>query len=251
MKVIAAIMLVFTVVSISGCGNGNGNENDNSGGFESREDSTEKIVDSLFGSCEGHEWVDLGLLSGTLWATCNIGANTPEECGDYFAWGETKSKITYNWNTYEYCNGDDGWNSLTKYCIISHHGFNGFSDNLTMLQPSDDAATANWGGGWCTPTMEQWEELDKNTTQDWTTQNGVTGLRFTASNGNSLFLPAAGGRWGDDLHDVGSWGYCWSSTYRTEFSYDAWGFFFNADTCGMSYHSRYYGLSVRPVRSLR
>jgi len=108
----------------------------------------------------GHEYVDLGLPSGTLWATCNVGATTPEGYGDYFAWGETTPKETYNWMTYKWGSGNesDGWlyRELTKYCSDSTYGLYGFHDNLTELLPEDDAATANWGNGWRTPTRAQW-----------------------------------------------------------------------------------------------
>lgn len=164
------------------------------------------------GGLNGHDYVDLGLPSGTLWATCNVGAATPEGYGDYFAWGETQPKTTYNWSTYKYANGN--YDQLTKYCNWFDYGYNGFTDDLTVLQPGDDAATANWGSGWCMPTREQWVELYQNTANIWTTQNGVNGRLFTASNGNSLFLPAAGARWDDELNHVGSLGlFCSSSLY--------------------------------------
>ena len=134
-----------------------------------------------------HEYVDLGLPSGTLWATCNVGANAPEEYGDYFAWGETAPKDVYNWSTYQYYDGSN----LAKYTG---------SDGLTTLLPEDDAATTNWGNEWRMPTKEEWQELLDNTTNKWTTQNGVNGRLFTGSNGNSLFLPAVGFRWDDDLN---------------------------------------------------
>ena len=153
---------------------------------------------SVTGSANGHEWVDLGLPSGTLWATCNVGASKPEGYGSYFAWGETKpqSSNTYNWNTYKYANGttrDDP--KLTKYCSQSKYGDNGFTDDLTTLQSGDDPATANWGSGWRTPSKSQWDELKSNTVNQWTTKNGVAGRLFTSKkNGQSVFLPAAGGR---------------------------------------------------------
>ena len=147
-----------------------------------------------------HDYVDLGLPSGMLWATCNVGANAPEDNGDYFAWGETQPKDVYNWDTYQYCMGS--YNTLTKYCTRSDYGFNGFTDNLTILLPEDDAATANWGNGWRMPTIEEWQELYQNTTHTWTTQNGVNGRLFTASNGSSLFLPAAGYRNNSSLGDA-------------------------------------------------
>ena len=132
-------------------------------------------------------YVDLGLPSGTLWASWNIGANNAEEFGDYFAWGETQSKEIYSWETYQYCIGvpsslDDC--TLTKYCNNPNYGYNGFTDNLAELLPEDDAATANWGEEWRMPSEDEWEELLSNTTSTWTTSpNGVDGLLFTASNG--------------------------------------------------------------------
>ncbi len=199
----------------------------------------------------GHEYVDLGLPSGTLWATCNIGATKPEEYGDYYAWGETSTKNTYNWSTYKYCNS--GYDDFTKYCNNSDFGNNGFTDNLTELQRGDDPATANWGNGWCTPTKEQWEELLANTTNEWTTQNGVEGCLFTSKkNGKRLFLPAAGDRWGDELYVVGSSGDYWSSSLYTGSPGRARYFGFDSDDYYMygSYY-RNFGLSVRAVRSSR
>ncbi len=201
-----------------------------------------------------HEYVDLGLPSGLLWATCNVGAEAPEEYGDYFAWGETQPKGEYNWSTYQYSNGGfyDEWGEelyshLTKYCTDANYGYNGFTDDLTTLLPEDDAATANWGSDWRMPSEEEWQELYCNTTVTWTTQNGVNGRLFTASNGNSLFLPAAGYRLGSSFTNAGSWGYYWSSSL-TDFPDYAVGFSFGSNEYGMSNYNRYYGRSVRAVR---
>ena len=194
-----------------------------------------------------NDWVDLGLPSGLLWATRNVGATSPEDYGDYFAWGETSPKEVYNWDTYRYCNGD--YNQLTKYCSKSSVGYNGFTDNLTILQHGDDAATANYGGR--TPTKEEWEELMSNTTVSWTTRNGVNGRLFTATNGNSLFLPAAGSRWDSSLDDAGSGGYYWSSSLYTVYPYYAWYFGCSSGSQGMDGSLRYGGHSVRAVRSAR
>ncbi len=198
------------------------------------------------GTFNGHEYVDLGLPSGTLWATCNVGADTPEGYGDYFAWGETQPKTTYNWITYRYCNGSS--DQLTKYCSNSSYGYNGFTDDLTVLQPNDDAATANWGSGWCMPTEAQWRELYQNTTATWTTQNGVNGRLFTASNGSSLFLPAAGCRGYGELDYAGSNGYYWSSSLDTGRPNRAWYFYFPSGFSDGGRCGRSYGLSVRAVR---
>lgn len=198
---------------------------------------------------DAHEYVNLGLPSGLLWATCNIGAATPEDYGDYFAWGETQPKDSYDWSTYQYCNGS--YNTLTKYCNSASNGYNGFVDNLTVLEASDDAATAQWGTGWRMPTKEEWQELYQNTTHIWTTQNGVNGRLFTASNGNSLFLPAAGYYHdGSSLFNAGSLGYYWSSSlYTTGNPYSAWYFGFGSDDWGMSHKGRDEGRSVRPVKT--
>ena len=194
-----------------------------------------------------HKYVDLGLPSGLLWATCNIGANAPEEYGDYFAWGETQPENTYNWNTYQYCMGSN--NNLTKYCDNSNYGYNGFTDGLTTLLPEDDAATANWGNGWRMPTKVEFEELYNNTTVTRTQQNGVNGTLFTAANGNTLFLPAAGYRDGSYLNGPGDWGNYWSSSLLTGSPNYAWYLHFNSDDCEMWSLSRYLGHSVRPVHS--
>ena len=187
------------------------------------------------GGGASHEYVDLGLPSGTLWATCNVGADTPEGYGDYFAWGEIQPKNTYNWDTYQYYNGS----FPTKYTG---------SDGLTTLQPGDDAATTTWGNGWRMPTKEEWEELFNNTTDTWTTRNGVNGRLFTANNGNSIFLPAAGSRDGGELSLVGDYGIYWSSSLCTSESTSAWNPFFHGGWCSMNGCNRYYGLSVRAVR---
>ena len=198
------------------------------------------------GTYNGHAYVDLGLPSGLLWATCNVGANNPHDYGDYFAWGETQPKDNYNWSTYRYCD----YGQLTKYCSNSNYGYNGFTDNLTTLLPEDDAATANWGDGWRMPTADQWRELRDNTTTSWVTLNGVAGRLFTALNGNSLFLPAAGYRSNSDLYNAGIRGYYWSSSLYTDDPYRAWRFYFNSDYCGMpDGYDRHCGRSVRPVRS--
>ena len=199
---------------------------------------------------DGHDYVDLGLPSGTLWATCNIGATKPEEYGDYFAWGETKPKSIYDWTTYKFVNG--GFDKLTKYCNNSDRGNNGFTDNLTSLESGDDAATANWGSDWCMPTKEQWKELLENTTDEWTMQNGVKGRLFTSKkNGKSLFLPAAGYRWGSGLHGDGSDGGYWSSSLYTGNPSRAWGFRFYSYYYIMGSNYRGRGRSVRAVRSAR
>ena len=197
------------------------------------------------GGGDEHAYIDLGLPSGLLWATCNVGSNAPEVYGDYFAWGETAPKDVYDWSTYHYCM--DSSNTLTKYCNESNYGYNGFTDNLTTLEPSDDVATTNWGSDWRMPTQAEFQELLDNTTVTWTRQNGVNGQLFTAANGNSIFLPAAGFRYGGSLYDAG--GLYWSSSLSTVYTYRARLFDFYSGYYFMSSIDRSCGLSVRPVRS--
>lgn len=190
------------------------------------------------------QWVDLGLPSGLLWADRNVGAQNPEDYGNYYAWGETKPKEVYEWTTYAYGNY-----ALTKYCNKSDCGLNGFTDNLTTLEASDDAATVNLGGQARTPTKDEWQELINNTTPTWTTRNGVNGRLLTAPNGKSIFLPAAGCRYGSNLHDAGEYGYYWSSALYTGRPRDAWYFGFGSDDQRTDYHGRLDGFSVRAVRA--
>ena len=198
-------------------------------------------------SSTDYEYVDLGLPSGTLWATCNMGASKPEGYGSYYAWGETSTKSTYSWENYKYANGS--YDKLTKYCGQSSYGNNGFTDNLTDLQSGDDPA-ASWGSGWRTPTKAQWDELLSNTTNQWTKRNGVSGRLFTSKkNGQTLFLPAAGNRWDTELNDAGSYGYYWSRSLYTDYPNYAWYLDFNSDDCYMYYgYYRFNGFCVRPVR---
>ena len=182
----------------------------------------------------GYEYVDLGLPSGLKWATCNVGANSPEEYGYYFAWGEVEPKITYNGDTYKYYDGSN----LTKYTG---------NDSRTVLDPEDDAATANWGGEWRMPTKAEQDELLNSCTWDWTTQNGVNGYEVTGPNGNSIFLPVAGCMNEGTLGNAGSNGYYWSSSLLSGNPYGAYLMGFNSGFVGWDYYSRHYGQSVRPV----
>lgn len=195
------------------------------------------------GQQDDHEWVDLGLPSGTLWATCNVGADTPEEYGDYFAWGETEPKEVYDWSTYKWTN--QGVYSLTKYCTNSTFGYNGFVDNKTELDPEDDAAYVNWGENWRMPTYVQLDELNTECTWTWTTQNGVYGRLVTGPNGNTIFLPASGLK-KNTLNAVGSYGIYWTRTL-SGYPGNACSFRFYSEKCYWYSFDRYYGLTVRPV----
>ncbi len=196
------------------------------------------------GTIGSHEYVDLGLPSGLLWATCNVGADSPDDYGDYFAWGETETKSDYDWDTYKWYNGSE--NTLTKYCTKSSYGT---VDNRTVLEMSDDAARANWGGDWRMPTKEEWQELEDRCTWTWTTQGGKSGYRVTGTNGRSLFLPAAGGRFGSSLYNAGSYGLYWSSSLLTDYPHYAYFmFFFSGNVNPQVNLDRYVGFTVRPVR---
>lgn len=196
-------------------------------------------------------WVDLGLPSGLLWATCNLGATAPEDFGDYYAWGETQTKNHYGWSTYLYCNWDgvddeEGtYQTMTKYNTSS---VNGNIDNLTILQAMDDAATAVLGNGARTPTKEEWEELINNTTVETFYVNNVKGRKFTAANGNSIFLPAAS-HWSYGEFNAQDEGQYWSSSLCTTYPYRAWAFEFMWDANNVNHLNRCYGFSVRAVRA--
>ncbi len=196
------------------------------------------------GRANGHEYVDLGL--SVKWATCNVGANNPEDYGDYFAWGETTTKSTYYWSTYKWCNGNES--TLTKYNTSSSYGT---VDNKTQLELSDDAARANWGGSWRMPTDAEWTELRKQCTWKWTTQNGVKGYKVTSKKSgytnNSIFLPAAGYRYDSSLYYAGNYGYYWSSSLGSDYPDYAWYVGFNSGDVGRGNYLRNCGLSVRPV----
>ena len=202
------------------------------------------IEENGVGKHNVHKYVDLGLPSGLKWATCNVGATTPEEYGDYFAWGEVEPKTTYNWSTYKY---GTNYNQLTKYCSESRFGKDGFTDNKTVLDPEDDAATANWGSVWRMPTKAEQDELRNNCTWDWTTQNGVKGYKVTGPNGNSIFLPAAGYMLEGALNHARSVGYYWSSSLFTDYPFSAYFVYFYSGYVIWYNYSRYYGFSVRPV----
>ena len=185
------------------------------------------------GHHNGHEWVDLGL--SVKWATCNIGADSPEDYGDYFAWGENRPKSRYDWANCFDCTG----NSWGTYKI----------GGKTSISPTSghDTARENWGGSWRMPTIAEFEELRDKCEWKLTSQGGHKGYKVTGPNGNSIFLPAAGWRSGTDTDYVGEDGYYWSSTLSSSNSGNARYLYFNSGGHGTSYFYRSYGRSVRPV----
>lgn len=189
-----------------------------------------------------YEYVDLGLPSGTLWATMNVGAKSPEEFGDFFAWGETSTKKKYDLSTYKW----NKKNKMSKYCVDKEHGT---VDNKTELDVVDDAAYVNWGTSWRIPTSKQISELQTECTWQWTTRNGVNGYLVTSKhNSNSLFLPAAGYRLDADLSSKGVLGSYWSRNLDTDNSSRAHGMEFVMGSYGWIIIGREEGLSVRAVR---
>ncbi|MBQ9641923.1 MAG: hypothetical protein IJV06_10265 [Bacteroidaceae bacterium] len=172
----------------------------------------------------------------------NIGANAPEEYGDYFAWGETTAKTDYSWSTYKWCNGLYG--TLIKYNTISSYGT---VDNKSQLELADDAANANWGGTWRMPTYAELTELRTKCTWTWTTLNGVNGMNVTGPSGYSFFLPVAGYRSDTSLNSVGSSGNYWSSSLNEFTPSYAWGVYFNSIGANRNDNGRCYGRSVRAV----
>lgn len=180
---------------------------------------------SVSGTENGHDYVDLGLPSGLKWATCNVEASTPEGYGEYFAWGETNTKSTYSLDTYTY------------------------TDNKPVLDLADDAANANWGGAWRMPTDAEWQELRDNCTWTWTTLNGINGVEVKGSNGNAIFLPAAGFRSSNDVFYTGHYGCYWSSSLDTAAPNNAKFVEFRSENNDIfrNYYSRVCGQSVRAV----
>ena len=181
-----------------------------------------------------YEAVDLGL--SVKWASCNVGAESPEEYGDYFAWGETTPKSSYTES-----------NSVTYGLSISElesRGIIGADGNLTSAY---DAATANWGEDWRMPTLDEMEELINGCEWEWTSVNGVNGRLVTGPNGNSIFLPAAGYRHGTDVYDRGSSGNCWSATLYERGGNGAYYLYFYDGGYHWELYYGYSGHTVRPV----
>lgn len=203
------------------------------------EQTSQSEEDALRGICNGHEWVDLGL--SVKWATCNVGANNPEDYGDYFAWGETSVKDMYSVETYKFAE---------KRFIGWHYrnDFKNFGDTISGLKLYD-VANAQWGKPWRTPTREEFEELLEKCTWTWVSQRHHQGYQITGPNGTQIFMPAAGKCQNSIVpSDVGKSAVYWSATDVKNDSQFAYGLDFG---CGFHslilWYSRFYGFSVRPV----
>lgn len=206
----------------------------------------ECAAQTISGQAGGHDYVDLGLKSGTKWATCNVGAAKPAEYGNYYAWGETLPKDKYTWESYVW--SKNSYNTLTKYCAEKSYGK---EDTLRILVKSDDAAIANWGSAWRMPTRAEEQELFEGC--DWIAVDdfegsGVAGrVGRSKFNGNTIFLPASGFYDGDKLYDVGESAGYWSSTLREYGSNCAYILYFQEHKINCSGDSRYYGQNIRAV----
>lgn len=185
--------------------------------------------------------IDLGL--SVKWSSWNVGAESPEEFGGYYAWGETEEKAHYDWSTYKWCNGS--YDSMTKYCFDSCFGT---VDNKNNLSPEDDVAHVKWGERWRMPTIDEIDELCNKCTWVWTSLNGVNGYLITGPNGNGIFLPAAGHRDGKNVNGCGSYGSYWSATVVENCSYIACFLYFRGGEYDWNDNNRYYGRTIRPVR---
>ena len=234
-----AMLFVALSLGFASCDNNKGNNPDDpTTGNDSGKENNPTIVPTCT------DYVDLGL--SVKWATCNVGASSPEEFGCYFAWGETTPKTTYDWSTYKW---DNGSYLLTKYCIDSDYGT---VDNKTVLDPEDDAAAVNMGSNWRLPTVEELQELIDECTWTWTynyNNTGVAGQIVTSkTNDNSIFLPATGYRSNSDLNHAGGFGGIWSSSLTSDNSYLADNLNIYSDGVEFGYEfSRCIGLSVRGV----
>lgn len=200
---------------------------------------------------DGHECVNLGLSSGTLWAATNLGADSPEDYGNFFAWGDTTGNTSgnssFSWISYIW--SGHTFDSLTKYCNNSSYGI---QDNLTELELADDAAYMTRSRQWRIPTDEQLQELLNECTWTWTTLNGINGYEVKGSNGNAIFLPAAGVYSSEGYEREGSYVSFWTRSLYQSSTYNAlllsaWD---NSEP-SLTYGLRYYGRTIRPVAYIK
>lgn len=259
LKSVLTAMTLLIALMVTGCSPeeepNNGGGDNNGGGNGGGNDNTEVLIN-------GHAYVDMGLPSGLLWATCNIGAERAEEYGEYYSWGETQTKETYDDWRYKYLSMDDNdVFHLTKYCDDPSCGYQGYTDTLHFLEPVDDVAAVNWGEGWHVPSFNDMVELLTHCMWSAATQDGVKGFLFTASNGGSLFFPAAGCKIFQILYfnEEGE-GFYWLNQNHWNDPMKAWSFNFdpsieyfpitpNTESNVIPYNDRAVGFTVRPVHA--
>ena len=242
------IMVAMLSMGFASCGDDDDDETttviddngNNSGGGSSN--STEP---NTSGTLDGHDYVDLGL--SVKWATCNIGANSPEGAGFYFAWGDANERTTFTYDNYAYYD--------SHYSNGDWHLYKNIGKDISGTKY--DIARNKWSSSWRMPTMKEFDELVDKCTSKWMSYKGVYGRLFTGPNGKSLFLPAVGGYKDNGLEYYGSWGEYWSSycgTYLDE-KEDGRAYFFefssdDTSMLGWASISRSQGKSVRPVTAL-
>lgn len=203
---------------------------------------------TVSGQQDGHDYVDLGLPSGTLWATSNVGAEKATDYGNYFSWGETSPKAAYDWQSYNLGNGSDSKTKVNKYCVNERKGN---VDNKTVLEANDDAATVNWGGKWRTPTLDELNELKNGCDWEWVNNfNGVAGrLGKSKTNGNTIFLPFSGNKTGDKHFAIGTDAYYWAANLYTDNSTEAYGARVLTGNFNCLNFARKQGFAIRAVAS--
>lgn len=209
-------------------------------GGEKKSEGSEKKQELPANPINGHEYIDLGLPSGVMWATCNVGATKPEDFGGRYAWGEIREKDEYGWETYKLCARTA--TTIKKYCDNSDYGR---VDNKTILDPEDDVAHVKWGGSWRMPTEADFDELRAKCKWKWTSVNGVYGYNVIGPSGDSIFLPATAQ---DNFN-----GYYWSASLCSSKNDEAILFNFaqiDDRYCNDNTSSRQYGYCVRPVIEL-
>lgn len=249
-QILHIVLVAVLILGMSSCNKFDEQTDNNSNSSVTPTDTTSTSDTSSRG-----EWIDLGLPSGLLWYSVNIGASTPTEVGDLYAWGETETKYVYKWSTYKYATVDAQGNlsTLTKYNT---------TDNTTVLEPEDDAATAVIGNGARIPTIDEWQELIVYTSQ---TQDNNGNVTFLAANGRSILLPHTGRGSSTSYY---YYGYYWSSNMCTQEtqglasgSYPQYaqflywiggsGPYVGGATYNSGHKARYEGLPIRAVRQAR
>lgn len=217
------------------------------------EDNNDVHYNPFVDPFNGHDYVDLGLPSGTLWATKNVGANNITDSGLYFSWGGTTGYTAaqvgtdknFTWADYELGDGGSSKSNMTKYNSI---------DCLTTLEAVDDAATVNMGGEWHMPSKEQIQELLNTSycTNNWVIDyqsSGVNGILFTsvADSSKTLFIPAAGLCYDSSLNNKGYNSYLWSQSINENNVVSSYCLEGSVSVRRLDYYSRYEGYSVRGV----
>lgn len=209
--------------------------------------STLLLITTFSSAQSKHQYVDLGL--SVKWATCNIGADKPEEHGEYFSWGETENKRINNWETYTFTEGDK--NEISKYCSNSQYGWHELADSLSALEPDDDVAHKKWGGNWRIPTKAEMKELLDNCTWTWTTRNDINGYLVTGKKpgytDRSIFIPVTGTYYDGKIFNPHKQGSYWSRDCGTVYPADAYTLELSVREASVGMRSRCESIAVRPV----